>query len=404
MKKNEYIIPSFSGNYSIRFSVVVVICLYYRDTVDQYIEYIRQIPDEIDCLIVSSDDEILYKIEDENLGLNIKTLKKRNRGRDVSALLVAAREEILKYELFCFIHDKKAHYEVLKKDTDLWTHAMWDNLIGTCEMVKSNIHVFDDDSIGLLCPPEVCGELIPQWYTETWGDDFENTVNIAKKLGLERFPTIDEFPKAISTAFWARTKAMTKLFEIDWKYEDFPEEPLPYGGTISHAVEKVIGYVVEDAGYKVRTVITCENAQNILGWAQETLYSTYQYLLEQNGIWNCYHFKHLKEQEKRIKEYIDKHDRNYIFGAGKRGKSLLAFISRIDEKVDGFVVSDDQCMDHNVCGLDVINISKVCGVDKENTGILIGVGMDYLKDVKDTLSALGIDDYLYGFPEYELME
>ena len=51
----------------------------------------------------------------QNLNIKYKVILKRNRGRDVSALLVASRTEILQYKYVCFIHDKQEKSEYTRE-------------------------------------------------------------------------------------------------------------------------------------------------------------------------------------------------------------------------------------------------------------------------------------------------
>ena len=44
-------------------------------------------------------------------------------------------------------------------------------------------------------------------------------------------------------------KAMKKVFDKNWTYEDFPQEPLAVDGTISHAIERIYGFAAQAEGY-----------------------------------------------------------------------------------------------------------------------------------------------------------
>lgn len=85
----------------------VVIYLYYYDDVEFYASYIKRIPRDIDVLIVSSEKRILTYFENNNLYSHVNTVFKENRGRDVAALLVTAREFVLDHSYIAFLHDKK---------------------------------------------------------------------------------------------------------------------------------------------------------------------------------------------------------------------------------------------------------------------------------------------------------
>ena len=68
---------------------------------------------------------------------------------------------------------------------------------------------------------------------------------------MKTLPTqfYNEFNFPIGNMFWARTAALKPLFELNLKYEDYPEESLPSDGTILHALERITPFVVEKEGY-----------------------------------------------------------------------------------------------------------------------------------------------------------
>ena len=61
---------------------------------------------------------------------------------------------------------------------------------------------------------------------------------------------MDDTPVApFGAYFWARCTALQAMFRHDWKYEDFPDEPLPLDSTISHGIERIYPLAVQDEGY-----------------------------------------------------------------------------------------------------------------------------------------------------------
>ena len=71
-----------------------------------------------------------------------------------------------------------------------------------------------------------------------------------KKLGIDRPISGEKMPIApFGSVFWFRVKALAPLFDHGWKHEDFPPEPLPQDGTISHAIERIYPFVAQGAGY-----------------------------------------------------------------------------------------------------------------------------------------------------------
>ena len=80
--------------------------------------------------------------------------------------------------------------------------------------------------------------------------------------------------------FWFRPKAMKKLLEKTWKYEDFPKEPNKIDGTMLHAIERAYPFVVQEAGFYSANVLNEDftrvemtNLGFMLSSLNKTLYS-----------------------------------------------------------------------------------------------------------------------------------
>ena len=61
--------------------------------------------------------------------------------------------------------------------------------------------------------------------------------------------------------FWFRPKALKKLFEYEWKFEDFNPEPNHTDGGLAHVLERLIVYAVHDMGYLAYNVFTSDMAE-----------------------------------------------------------------------------------------------------------------------------------------------
>ena len=113
--------------------VAIFVNLFYEEQIEIYKNYLNRLPAFVDIIIMSSKDTIL---ESFNSG-RFKTIKKENRGRDISALLVTAKKLIFRYEYICFVHDKKEKRSEQKKYVDLWIKNLWDN------MLQSSMYVYN---------------------------------------------------------------------------------------------------------------------------------------------------------------------------------------------------------------------------------------------------------------------
>ena len=85
-----------------------------------------------------------------------------------------------------------------------------------------------------------------------WGNNKAHAESLVRKLGLSKLQENFVFP--VGTMFWARTEALRPLFTMGLTWQDYPAEPLPYDGTILHALERLLPFVA--AKQSTRSVLT----------------------------------------------------------------------------------------------------------------------------------------------------
>ena len=238
--------------------ILVVLHLHYPELVDRCMKYVESIPDFCDVAITSSNEEVLNLLrEKKNQSRLYDVVQKDNRGRDISAFLVALREKILQYEVVCFTHDKKGKTEEKIAAASEFMYCLWENTLASRDYIFNVLLTLQrNQNLGLLLPPEVIHPDFMPFIYDIWGPNFENLEKLVRDLNLNCDITYDKRPLSVGTAFWAKTKALTPLFEKEWRYEDFPQEPMGNDGTISHAIERVFAYVAQSEGYETGIVMT----------------------------------------------------------------------------------------------------------------------------------------------------
>lgn len=292
--------------------------LYYREDIDYYLSFLTGIPPGVHIYISASDREVRGKIEnfiEQKKILECHIIVKENRGRDISALLVAFRDKILTYKYVCFVHDKKAkgYNKNVLKETREWIAGMWNNMLASEAYIYNVIDLFEKkEELGLLVPPEAAGIWCNHAYTDMWKTDYDNTLKLAKYLNLSCNIDIQYPPITIGTIFWCRTDAMRKLFLKKWQYSDFREEPLPLFGTLGHAVERVLAYVAQDAGFNTGYVMSGEFAQNYIFQLKDTLRAAYNNLNDV-GIYSLARRELYSVQQEKIMAYMNRHQKNYFY-------------------------------------------------------------------------------------------
>lgn len=303
----DYVFPSHAvlqKKLLCRPRAVAVLHMTYTKELEHYKPYIRAVPDWMDVIIttVSADREkLLQEAFTEILGQRLTILKMQNRGRDLAAMLVAAKPYILKYDFFCFCHDKiskQSEYSIGK----YFERLLWENTLSSTAYIENILARFEaEPQLGLLTVPSQTGGFVVHFRSKLWTENYKNTMKLLDQLNVHVPVSEADVPLAIGTAFWCRTAALKKLLDYPWSYDDFPQEPMKVDGQINHALERCFPFVVQDAGYYTASAMTQEyagiliNAYKYLAYHQEDQAAAINYMcltdfnLPDVGIWGALH-------------------------------------------------------------------------------------------------------------------
>lgn len=393
MKQQIMILSGRSSlNYGIYVGkVAVFIHLHYRDTLEKYFAYMTHIPEDVPIYISSSDrwveDEVRkYAAEKKKI---ITVFHKENRGRDITALLVIFREMMLQYKYVCFLHDKKEKREGDKKEIILWVDNLWGNMLGgkgTGYFLEVLEKFEKDKSLGLLVPPEPIGDIFDPY--NGWSEiNVYQTQKLAEELDIcaDIDSDIERQPIALGTCFWVRTDAIRKILTKKWCYEDFDDEPLPEYGK-SYAVERIFGYLAEDAGYRACTVMNSDYAAIYMTFLIECRRKAFQIIETRYGVSSLLGINRLKKSL----EYASAHKTVYIYGAGKIGLGIYRYLTDMGYMPLNFLVSKKE-KDYSQMPMPVLDIDHL--TYEEGAGIIIAVGIKSTPEIVDILEKRKIKDY-----------
>ena len=249
----NYILPFDYSHYGINNNqkIALILYIYYEDLIEYCFNYAKSMPENSDIYIVSSKESTLEACRKKDYILkdyHIEYRLKENRGRDVSAYLVTCADVFEKYDLICCMHDKKSPqtFGITGKD---FMYQCFECNLKSKDYVNNIINIFNKNNrIGILFGPmSRYGPFI---------DIFDNTITINSTQIINLYKTLnltipfDNHPMApYGSMFWIRKDAIKPLFRKKWEYKDFPDEPLPTDGTISHAIERIYPSVAQEAGY-----------------------------------------------------------------------------------------------------------------------------------------------------------
>lgn len=243
--------------------ILVVVHLFYEELWEYDFKYLRNIPSYIDILITTSSKkkkEFFIKKIADNLENNCSVIEVGSRGRDMSALFVGAKDTIINYDYFCFIHDKKSEGKEYITVGAAFRDILWENILGSRDYINSIVSEFDNHpNLGLIVPPRVYhGTYFYTFTNKYWTMCYDDVIELLNQMNIKANISKDYPPLSIGNCFWARVDALKPIFDLNLEYVDFPPEPLPPDGTISHALERVYGYVAASQNYYTEFVMTEE--------------------------------------------------------------------------------------------------------------------------------------------------
>jgi lipopolysaccharide biosynthesis protein len=159
------------------------------------------------------------------------------------------------YDLVGHVHSKRSltNTPLLINENawgDAWREFLWQNLLGGLyPMMDRIVAAFEQqNTLGLVFPsdPNMVG----------WDTNRDHAAEIAARMGWKH-PLPDYFDFPLGTMFWMRRDALQPLLDLGLTWDDYPEEPVPYDGTILHALERLVPIACELAGFTQAVTHIC---------------------------------------------------------------------------------------------------------------------------------------------------
>lgn len=234
----------------------VIAHLFYEDKLDESIPYLKNIPEGIDLYVTTSSEmkkQIIKRLlESDGIGYR-SIIVCRNRGREQAALLVECREIVKGYDYLCFLHDKKTPGLISSTyaSGSAFQNVLFENLLSSGGFIRRVIELFENNPrLGLLSPPNPRHGIYSSTIGMEWTCNFEEELKLFDKLGADvSLLDATKQPFTLGTSFWCRTDALKKLFDYDWRYDDFDSEPIVPDGTMMHAIERSFAFLAQENGY-----------------------------------------------------------------------------------------------------------------------------------------------------------
>ena len=319
-----------------------------------------------------------------------------NRGRDCSALVIGCKDFVQNYEYVCFIHDKKTSgNNGAFTIGEAFMANLFDNMLGGQSYINNILGLFQKNKeLGLLDTP------IPshgQYFclkNNAWTSCYDKTLELAEKIGIDINVSEDKPPYILSTTFWCRTDALKPLWDYEFSYDDFPEEPVPEDGTISHAIERILPYVAQKQGYYSGVVMSRHYVSLYISNLNYQLWKAVSRLGKEYSISTYRQFEGFDIE--RLCSFCEAFERIYIYGAGVYGKRYAEILAQNNLQFNGYLVSKrngEMLLEgHDIYA--VRELIKNDDIDVKNIGVLVAVSEYYQEEIVDTLEECGIRNYM----------
>ena len=232
--------------------LAALIHIFYVDLADEIIKHLNNVPNKIDLYISTADEKKQFFLQQKFASfakgqVTIEVFP--NRGRDIAPSFVGFADVFDKYDAIVHLHSKKTAYA--KNKLFGWRNYLYDNILGSRETVSSILHILAATDVGAI---------FPQYYSPLrdnirWGENYPLTCKLLNECGITITDRhLLEFPAGFM--FWFKPQALRSLSRRSLSFADFPAEAGEIDGTLAHAVERAVLYMVEAEGYRWTKICT----------------------------------------------------------------------------------------------------------------------------------------------------
>ncbi len=169
-----------------------------------------------------------------------------DNGRDIGGFVrLLDNVDIEKYEFFAWMHSKKSPHIAAEKG-EYWRRSLLGAFAGSQEIAAECVRLFKEDaSVGLVAARE--------WRSTYMGNNRGQYERALELFGIDEKHREIEYVSG--TMFLMRSEIVQRLYNtlksLEWEYGGDKDIEFHRDGQIAHAVERVIGNLVRQMGYRI---------------------------------------------------------------------------------------------------------------------------------------------------------
>lgn len=238
--------------------IALVFYLQYEYFFEKSFTYAQAIPEQTDVYIFTDTQDKKEKAKKIFSKLKCMRLefKVMEEGGDAAVLLIGMKDDILRYEMVCFVQDMDSHASTVILGHE---NRCFGSLLAGEDFVRNVITTFHENPrLGFLAPPP------PNhgpYYTNIgneWRTYYPKVKALMEELEIA-VPISEDKPPVcpLETAFWFRPGALSVLYRKQWRIEEFQG--------INDVLERVYPYAVQQMGYYPAVLMSDKTVQAELG-------------------------------------------------------------------------------------------------------------------------------------------
>lgn len=235
-----------------RKGVCLLVHVYYPEIVPELFSYANNLDVHLQDVFINVVDEIWTPELHQRLRQLCPSafiLISRNRGRDIGGFLrLLENVDTSRYELFAIMHTKMSPH-VIRDRADYWRRMLLNAFAGSKEIAAASVEMFkSDNTVGLLA-------------SKHWrGTDISQNTRKFEEM-LDRFEIQSQYRDVeyvSGTMFMIRPDIVARIFDVlrDIELEEGDSSSLGFNvdGQLAHAIERVVGNVTKQMGYRFEWV------------------------------------------------------------------------------------------------------------------------------------------------------
>ncbi len=288
--------------------VAIFSYLFYEDLFEYDVSKLKNIPSFVDIYISSDTNEKLIKLKKmmSSMSNRIFLVLHNGKGRDISALLISFKKYIKEYSIIGFIHDKKSSQMAYSTVGASFNDVLWENMLCSTGYILEVLELLISNKyLGMLAPQMPILNTYYHTCINSWTICYEKTAQLLADLNVSVPLSENVNPVFLGSVFWAKTDALLDLIDYDFEFSDFPDEPMPVDGTISHSIERAFPYCAQNRGYYVGYITSSYYAGVYQNIYREDLFSILSLLKQVDEIDTSTHNTTIQSLESFVKNYCD---------------------------------------------------------------------------------------------------